>query len=404
MKNKKLMILGGTRYAIPLIKRAHELGIYVITCDYLPDNIAHKYSDKFCDASVIDKDAVLDYAIKENIDGIVSFACDPGVVSAAYVAEKLNIPFQGPYESVNILQDKGLFREFLIDNGFNSPKAKRYSSIDEAITDYDKLVFPVIVKPVDSAGSKGVTKVNSIGEIEDAIKTAVNTSNSKAFIIEEFLEFKGYHSSTDVFTVDGKVKFITFSDQMFDHEADNPYTPSKIIWPSSMECEDQNYLAGEIQRLMTLLNMRTGIYNIETCVGSNGKPYIMEVSPRGGGCKIAELQKLAYGVDLIDEEIRNAVGLPNGKIVQSECDGFWCEMVIHSGKSESGIFERIEIDPEINDKYVKMVELSVKKGDVVHPFTGANMALGDMFLRFDSREQLDDVTNKYKEWLRIVAD
>ena len=116
---RKLMILGGSRYAIPVIDKAHELGCYVITCDYLPDNIAHKYSDEYCNISIIDKEAVLQKAKELKIDGITSFACDPGVVTAAYVAEKMGLPFQGSYESTCILQDKGLFRKFLKDNGFN---------------------------------------------------------------------------------------------------------------------------------------------------------------------------------------------------------------------------------------------------------------------------------------------
>ena len=86
---KRLLLLGGSRYILPVIEAAHKLGIYVITCDYLPDNIAHKYSDEYCNVSIIDKDAVLSAAEKLNIDGIMSFACDPGVTTAAYVAEKL---------------------------------------------------------------------------------------------------------------------------------------------------------------------------------------------------------------------------------------------------------------------------------------------------------------------------
>ena len=123
---KKLMVLGGSRYALPIIKAAHELGCYVITCDYLPDNIAHKYSDEYCNVSIIDKEAVLDAAKKLKIDGITSFACDPGVVTAAYVAEKMGLPSCGSYESVCILQNKGRFRKFLTDNGFTVPAANRF--------------------------------------------------------------------------------------------------------------------------------------------------------------------------------------------------------------------------------------------------------------------------------------
>lgn len=401
---KKLMILGGSRYAIPVIEAAHKLGLYVITCDYLPDNIAHKYSDEYCNVSIIDKGKTLEAAQKLQIDGIVSFACDPGVTTAAYIAEKMGLPFQGSYESTEILQDKGLFRDFLTKHGFNVPHAKRYTDKKAPFNDIDFFTWPVIVKPVDSAGSKGVTKVDSLDKLAEAIETAVEGSHNGAYIIEDFLTFKGYHSSADPFTVDGELKFVSYSDQLFDKEADNPYTPAYIIWTTSMAKENQDYLTKETQRLLTLLGMKTGIYNIETCVGDDGKPYIMEVSPRGGGCKIAELQRLAYGVDLIENEVRKAVGMPLTEIKQTECDGYWCEMVIHARQGQSGVLKGIKIDPEIEKKFVKIVDLSAKPGDFVEPFTGANMSLGDMFLRFDSREELDDVMSKSKEWLTIELE
>ena len=92
---KKLMILGGARYALTVIEAAKKLGIYVITADYLPDNIAHKYSDEYVNVSIIDKEKTLEAAKKLNIDGIMSFACDPGVVTAAYVAESVGFTITG---------------------------------------------------------------------------------------------------------------------------------------------------------------------------------------------------------------------------------------------------------------------------------------------------------------------
>jgi len=400
---KKIMILGGSRYAIPLINISHKLGIYVITADYLPDNIAHKYSDEYVNVSIIEKDKVLEEAKAHNIDGIVSFACDPGVVSAAYVAEKMGLPFQCSYEAACILQDKGRFRKFLTDNGFNCPKAKRYEDKESPLKDVDFFNWPVIVKPTDSAGSKGVTKVDKPEDLPEAINTALDGAHNGAFIIEDFLTFEGYHSSTDPFTVDGELKFVTYSDQLFDPDADNPYTPAYIIWPSTMQEAHQKVLTSEIQRLMNLLEMKTGIYNIETCV-ANGKPYIMEISPRGGGCKIAELQKMAYGVDLIEAEVKKAVGLPIDDIVQTECTGHWCEMVVHARPGHSGILKSVKVDPEIEKKYLKLVDLSVKEGDYIKPFTGANMALGDMFFRFESREEMDEVMKKQYDWLHVELE
>jgi biotin carboxylase len=394
--------LGGSRYLLPVINKAHELGIYVITCDYLPENIAHHFSDEYWNISIIEKEAVLKEAREKGIDGVMSFACDPGVVTASYVAEKMNLPFQCSYKAATILQDKGLFRKFLTDNGFNCPHAKRYENAEAPFHDIEFFHWPVIVKPTDSAGSKGVTRVDNPEDLKGAIEIARNGAHNGAFIIEDFLTFEGFHSSADLFTVDGKLEFVTYSDQLFDKEAENPYTPAYIIWPSSMKQEYEELLSEETQRLMNLLGMRTGIYNVETCA-ADGKPYIMEVSPRGGGCKIAEIQELAMGAKLIENEIRKAVNMPLVDFGEYACEGVWCEMVIHAGSGQSGIFERIEIAPHIEEKYVQKIELSVKPGDVVRPFTGANMSLGDMFLRFDSRKELNQVMRESGRWLNIIC-
>ena len=163
-KQKKILLLGGLRYLLPVIKAAHDLGYYVITCDYIPNNIAHKYSDEYHNVSIVDKEAVLALAQKLQIDGIMSFAVDPGVITAAYVQERLGLP-GNPYASVLILQNKDLFRDFLREHGFTIPNSRSFSSLEEALSDISWYVFPVIVKPTDSAGSKGVMRVDSFADL-----------------------------------------------------------------------------------------------------------------------------------------------------------------------------------------------------------------------------------------------
>ena len=112
---------------------------------------------------------------------------------------------------------------------------------------------------------------------------------------------------------------------------------------------------------------------------------------------------MAFGVDFIEASVRAAVGMPLNDVRQTKCSGHWCEMIIHAAKGQSGVFERLDISPEIASKYVKLVDLTLKPGDIVHPFTGANMSVGDMFLRFDSREELDLVMSRTDEWLKIIV-
>lgn len=396
---KKLMLLGGLRYLLPVIEEAHKLGVHVITADYLPNNIAHKYSDEYCNVSIIDKDAVLKAAQELKIDGILSHAVDPGVVSAAYVAEKMGLPFQCSYKAACILQDKSLFRKFLAEHGFNCPKAKGYTNAEDALRDVDYFNWPVIVKPVDSAGSKGVTKVENGADLRSAIETALSASLSKNFVIEDFLDKVGAQSSADIFTVDGKLVYPAYSDQLFDASAANPYTPAIEIWPASMEQKFQDDLTAQLQRLFTLLRVKSGIYNVESRVCSDGKAYIMEVSPRGGGNRIAELQDMATGQSLIQNEIKKAMGMPLDDIVAPKYDGVWCNYILHSSKE--GTLVSVEIDPEFQKKYVRDIGLIVKPGDRIMPFTGANTSLGTLFLRFDNRKQLEDSLREPLSWLKI---
>ncbi len=398
---KKVLLLGGSMYILPVIEAVHSLGYYAITCDYLPDNIAHKYSDEYHNVSIIDKDAVLELAKKLKVDGVMSFACDPGVETAAYVAEKMGLPTH-PYESVKILQNKAKFREFLEKHSFNVPKAKGYLNIEDALNDKDKFRWPVIVKPADSAGSKGVTKVEKTEDLKKAAEYAISFSKTNCFIVEEFIEKMGCSSDSDSFSIDGKLVYCSFSDQMFDENAANPYTPSAYSWPSTMHEDYKKELKAELQRLFDLLGLKTSLFNIETRVGTDGKPYIMEVSPRGGGNRLSEVLKLASGVDLVLNSVRASVGDEIiGVTKDPEYNGVWAELILHS--EEDGIYSKIEIEPEFEEKYIVEKQIWVKPGDEIHKFTGANFAIGTLILKFDNHEELKYYMSKIKEIVRVVV-
>lgn len=398
MKQKKLMLLGGLRYLIPVIEAAHKLGLYVITCDYLPDNIAHKYSDEYRNVSIIDKEAVLKVAQELKIDGIMSFAVDPGVMTAAYVAEQMGLPFAGSYESVRILQNKDLFRNFLREHDFNCPWSYGFSSIEDAMKASAAFSYPAIVKPTDAAGSKGVSRVDSIGELEQAVMYAFKHSISGRIIIEEFLEKKGCSSDTDSFSIDGKLAFVSFSAQRFDESAPNPYTPSAYSWPSTFTIEEEKELTNEIQRLITLLNLKTSIYNIETRVATNGKPYIMEMSPRGGGNRLAEVLRMATGADLITAAVAAAVDEPVNGIVQKNYNGHWAEVILHA--DANGYFEALSIASD-KTPAVQERDLWINTGDKVVSFNGANDAIGTLILKFESQQNLEDSISNLASWLEV---
>ena len=394
------MLLGGIRYLLPVIKAAHEQGYYVITADYLPNNIAHQYSDEYVNVSIIDKEAVLKVAREKEIDGIMSFGVDPGVIAASYVQNQMGLPSFGPFESVDILQHKDKFRAFLKENGFNVPWAFGFSSKTEAWEARKKFTYPLIVKPTDSAGSKGCTRVNSDEELMAAIQYAFKYTISGHIIIEEFLEKKGCSSDTDSHTKDGQLKFVSFSAQRFDVNAVNPYTPSAYSWPSTFTKEEEEYLTGEIQRLITLLDMKTSVFNIEVRVATNNKPYIMELTPRGGGNRLCEMLRYATGVDMITAITRAMVGDEPEVIEQKPYNGNWAEIILHADKD--GEFVELQIDSALPAKVVEE-DLWVMPGDFVHGFEAANDAIGTLVLRFENAEDLEKAITNQGEWLKVVT-
>lgn len=396
---KKLLILGGDHFTIPVVEAAHKQGYYAITCDYLPDNVAHKHSDEFINFSTIDKEGILEWAMKNPIDGVVTFT-DSGVVTTAYLQHHLGLPQIGPLESVEILQNKARFRQFLTEHDFNVPMAKGFAHKEDALASKDFFTLPVIVKPVDAAGSKGVTKVSDWNELEAAVDWAIKFSFSGDFIIESFIEKLGCSSDSDCFSVDGQFKFISFSAQRFDEKAAGEYTPAAYSWPSTLGKDAEEELSCELQRLITLLGMRTSVYNVETRVGTDGKPYIMEVSPRGGGNRLSEMMRLATGVDMITAAARAAVGDPVYGVEQKPYNGFWAEIIVHAGKT--GILDHIEIAPEVAP-FVREKDFWFKKGDAVKEFQSARDAIGTLVLQFPSTEKLEKAITHQGEWLKVIV-
>jgi len=260
--------------------------------------------------------------------------------------------------------------------------------------------WPVIVKPTDSAGSKGVTRVDSIDDLKTSIEYALSFSHSDEFIIEDFITQKGYSSDSDSFSINGELKFVSFDCQRFDKDAENPYTPAAYSWPSSISNKHQDELKSEIQRLIKLLGMKTAVYNIETRESTDGNAYIMEMSPRGGGNRLSECLRYATGVDMITNMVKYSVGLPIDEIEQKDYSGYWAEVILHSDKA--GIFESLWISDELQENIVE-TDLWIEKNQKVGGFSAANEAIGTLIMRFESQEMLNRVLENQSKYIKVIV-
>ena len=401
-KQKKILLLGGSAQQIIAIDTAKRLGYYTILCDYLPDNPGQYHADKFYLESTTDKETILKIAQDEEIDGILAYASDPAAPTAAYVAEKMGLP-GNPYESVEILCNKDKFRQFLSENGFCTPKAKGYTILSEAEIDIKKGVFklPVIVKPVDSSGSKGVSRIDSSDEVKSKIEYAMSFSRGKRIIIEEFVEKYGYQIAGDALSVDGKLVFRYFANDHFNPKCINPFVPISASFPYNMPDEVKDKVHAEIQRLISLLHMGTCTYNLDMRIDKDYNVYLMEIAPRDGGNYIPQIIKYATGEDLVEYSIKAAMGEPIKADGFGKPDGYYAYFAVHSLKD--GVLDRIDIRPDVKDMILEN-HVIYNKGDRIKAFTGANTTLGCLLMKFDSMEQMLDMMDHSEEWINVVME
>ena len=400
---KKVLLLGGSYFQIPSIQTAKRLGYHAITCDYLPNNPGHKFADEYYNVSTTDKEAVLALAKKLNVDGVVCYASDPAATTAAYVSEQMGFP-TSPYSSVEILANKDKFRKFLAENGFNTPKAKGYdySEINLMLQEIDNFKFPVMVKPVDSSGSKGVKKIDDIDDLKSAIDNAMKYSRCKRFIIEEYLEKYGYQIAGDGFSVDGKLVFRCFANDHFDSSGINPYVPIGGSFPYIMPQSVHQKVHNEIQRLLSLLKMKTQAYNFDIRIDDVENVYLMEVGPRNGGNLIPQVTKYATGVDMVEYTIKAAMGEPCNDLEMAESKGFWSNYVIHS--QQSGILKNVWIDEDFRKDNIVEFNMLYKPGDKVESFVGSNGTLGMMILKYQSQDEMLDKMNDMSRWVKVSVE
>ena len=384
---------------IPCIQLAKDMGCYVITCDYLPNNSGHRLADEYHNISTVDKEKVCELARELEIDGIVAYASDPAAPTAAYVSEQLGIP-GNPYESVRILTNKHLFRQFLREHHFNCPNSIFGTSYEEILSGIGRLKFPIMVKPVDSSGSKGVVKVYSADGLKDAFDEAISYSRSKTVIAEEFIVKKGYQVSGDGFSVNGKFVFSSYGNELYSGNGTREHVALVEFWPSLLTMVQKEKVDGEIQRLITELGMRSCAYNIEVILDKDDNVYIIELGPRNGGSYIPQLIKYATGVDLIDYTIKASLGEDCSDLKMAESSGFWSNYMILSKKD--GIFDRIEFDEKFRNENLLECHCTCSEGEEVHKYQNTTHSLGTILFKADSLEEMKDLIENIDNCYKVV--
>ena len=395
---KKVMLLGGNYFQMTATKAAKELGHYVISVDYLPDNPAHKFADEYHNVSTVDREAVLHLAKELQIDGIVSYASDVSAPTAAYVAEQMGLP-TNPLKAVEVLTRKDRFRPFLEENGFPAPQGQGFTDYQAALEFFKTIRKPAMVKPVDASGSKGVSKIFSEDEFESAYKNAAEYSRAGVILVEEFMERKGHQIAGDGFIVDGKLVFAGFMNEHFDQLC-NPLVPIGESYPAVLSEELREKARTEIQKVLTALDMKMGAINLDFIVGTDDEIHILEIGPRNGGNLITDAIAYASDLDLAKFTIQAALGLDCSAVKEMPIHTYTSSYVVHA--LESGIFDHVEIADEIKDDLVRY-DLFVEPGDEVSRFDNGALGIGAAIIKHATPEIMMERMEHMERYIRVVV-
>lgn len=405
---KSILLLGGSRHQVPAIECAKRLGYRTVLCDYLPDNPGQYAADVFYQESTTDWDLMLSIARKEDVSGVLAFGTDVAAGTAAYVCENLNLP-TNPLKSVEVLSEKHLFRDHLEKSGLPCPRHATLpadSTVDDVLDAlHDKrMQLPVVLKPTDSSGSKGVTVLADEGRfaISDALDDARGFSRNQVLELEEFIH-AGFPRviGGDVFVVGGHVRFWGIMSCLRD-KAIGGLVPVGERWPSGLNAKQLNAVKDQIQALVTSLGMRFGEMNVEIIVDDDDVPHFLELAARAGGNMIPNQLSDISGIDLIEANVRFAMG----DSMDVDFDGVsargcYCTYMLHA--RSAGTYRGVEFDSKLK-KHVYRVEPYINEGSLVSSFNNSSKAIGVAFLRFDDVTQMEEILEHIDDLVHIAID
>ena len=380
---KKILFMGGNILQAAAIRRAKEMGYGTICVDMAADCPGKDCADEFFNISTTDIPKVLALAREKKIDGILSYASDVSAYTAAVVCEDLGLP-TNPAESVNILTHKDLFREFLKDNGYLTPQFQVFEDKKEAERYFASATLPLMVKPVDSAGSKGVSKLEGKEGFSKAFDLAKSFSRNGKVILEEFIQREGYQIDGEGFIRDGKIVFFAAMDQHHNDKR-NPHVPIGSSYPSVWQKELQDQAKRVLEGIFVRLNMRFGAFNSEFIADSKGQVYIIEVGPRNGGNYIPNTLRYTCGIDMMTASIKACVAENYDEYLQIRYVKPGTYYMLHS--LNSGYFEDISCTEKVRNNIIQR-EMLVNPGDYIHAFHGGADGIGLMVVAFEDIETM----------------
>ena len=278
---KKIMIIGAGDFQLPLVKRASEDYDVVLVAPVISDEFK-KYAFSCYNYDVRDKDSILKIAKEEDISGVITDQTDIPVRTVAYIAEKMGLCGIG-YETAKIFTDKSLMREKLIEAGLQTIPFVKTDNISEAVRFFEGINSPVIVKPLDTQGSRGVIRVDRASDLDSAFNEAKAFSSNGVVLVEKYII--GDEVVIEGITYNYNVVSQICGDTIY-FDDKSKFSAKKRIFPSLQSKEIVDKALSFNKSIIETFGLNSGITHGEYII-DNGEVYLIEIAARGGGVFIS---------------------------------------------------------------------------------------------------------------------
>lgn len=394
---KKIMVLGAGPIQLPLIQTINDMDYQSVVLDYDKNAIGVPFSNIFFEVSIFDKDKIKDIAISEGVSAVLTTS-EPALPIAIEVANELNLTNMTP-ETIITMSNKKKFRTFLKDNNFKYP---RFIELKKLTKDSIKnLSFPVMSKPIDSSGSRGVLISHNYKELVKNFKHSKSFSKKQKVIIEEYIE-PMYLLGGDLFVLNKKVLINTLMDDVRDNSGRiSNFIPIGKKMPSNLSSNIIDKVLEELNKAFNLLDFYQGAVNVEIFVDCNEDIYFIELNPRHGGNNIPELIELSTNINQYELTVNAA--LNNNINIDHIYEEFkyMSYSIIYSTKE--GRIKKIEFSDKLK-KYIKREFYELSINDKVEFYSDASKNIGIILLEFPSEEIMSNVISAINEEIFIDID
>jgi biotin carboxylase len=393
VSQKRLLIAGGGYADIPLIVAAKKLGFYVITSGNRPSDSGHRFSDEYCNADFSDPVAMLKLADSKNIEAVCPCSNDFSAISSAFVAEKLSLPGHDSYDICKLIHHKDAYRDFAAENGIPAPKALSFSDIDEVDYALSELNYPVIIKPVDLTGGKGISTIEKPSNAREALCKAFSISREKRVVAEEFIS--GTRHGFSALIQSGKVVF-HFADNEYYYL--NPYMVSAASAPANITASVIGDLISQAENIAKLLNLVDGIFHVQYIQTDKG-PIIIEICRRPPGDLYINLVKYATGLDYPMYIVKAFTGQKMPGLTQKDVKGYFLRHCVMA--DQNGVLREIQFSPKIENNIIHR-EMFWQPG--LHVDNYLIQKFGIVFLKFNSMEEMLEMSAKMHSYIKPIVD